>query len=131
LIWIAGSVVVAALYLAFAFRADWNAKGKVRYGSLPESSRSLTVLYHGWVRTGPFAFLFLSLILVGVLILALVEALGTEIRTVVQAWGIFALTWPVLWIVLFLSNRPSFFIPPHLRDKPGAISEWRSYGRPH
>jgi len=36
-------------------------------------------------------------------------------------WGLLFL----VAIMVLLFNRPKFVVPPHLRDQPGALREWR------
>jgi hypothetical protein len=85
-------------------------------------------LLRGWIRALPVG-------LVGgwFLVVAMaVAALATETMESSLGFGLLAFLVLLLFVSLgmavsvMLFNRPSFVVPPHLRDSPGALKEWRS-----
>jgi hypothetical protein len=88
-------------------------------------------LLRGWVRA-----LAVGLIGGWLLVTSMIAAalLATETVTSSVGFGIlsllviglFASLGMIATIMLF--NRPRFAVPPHLRDQPGAVAEWRESG---
>ena len=88
-------------------------------------------LLRGWIRALPVGLIG-GWLLVDSMIAA--AALATETITSGVGFGILTLLVIGLFVSLgmvatiMLFNRPRFAVPPHLRDQPGAVAEWRGSG---
>ena len=88
-------------------------------------------LLRGWIRALPVGLIGGWLLVTSMAAAALLatetvgSALGFGVLTILVA-GVF-LSLGMVVAIMFL-NRPRFAVPPHLRDEPGALSEWRSGG---
>jgi hypothetical protein len=88
-------------------------------------------LLRGWVRA-----LAVGLIGGWLLVASMIAAglLATETVTSSVGFGFLTLLVIGLFVSLgmvatiMLFNRPRFAVPPHLRDQPGAVAEWRGSG---
>ncbi len=87
------------------------------------------VLLRGWIRALPVGLVGGWLL---VLAMAVAAALATETMESSLGFGLLALLVLLLFVSLgmavsvMLLNRPNFVVPPHLRNAPGALKEWRS-----
>ena len=86
-------------------------------------------LLRGWIRA-------LSVGLIGgwLLVASMIAAALVATETIESSlgFGVLALLVFLLFVTLgmaasiMLFNRPASAVPPHLRDQPGAVGEWRS-----
>jgi hypothetical protein len=88
-------------------------------------------LLRGWVRA-----LAVGLIGGWLLVASTIAAALLATETVTSSVGFGFLTLLVIGLfvslgmvaTIMLFNRPRFAVPPHLRDQPGAVAEWRASG---
>ena len=85
-------------------------------------------LYRGFMRVGVFSGFcsaFVLLVVVAGLLTPERETgpFARPLWFVIPALGGMGLG-AVVWLAIVLINRPRAFVPPHLRDQPGALHEW-------
>jgi hypothetical protein len=93
--------------------------------------------WRAFVRALPLGVIQVWIMIVGGLALTVTpEIEAGPLGTTRPAWSVipfFTLFFgnALAMVMIALFNRPKFLVPPHLRDQPGAISEWltSAFGR--
>lgn len=116
---------IVALF-AVAFTRIWQGRSELDGSSPPSWWPFSDALWRGVMRAFPVQAACVILLIGGGIgaDLAGKDSQGYDIGMsvgVVGLLGIFLLALPITFF-----NRPRFLVPPHQRDEPGAVAEWRA-----
>jgi hypothetical protein len=119
-------VFVAMLGLfALAITRIWQGRSELDAGSPPGWWPFSDALWRGVARAFPVQAACVILLIGGGIgaDLAGKDSAGYAIGMTVGLAGLLGIFLLALPITFF--NRPRFLVPPHQRDEPGALAEWR------
>jgi hypothetical protein len=121
-------VAILALF-ALAITRIWQGRSELDGSSPPSWWPFSDALWRGVMRAFPVQAACFTLLVGGGIgaDLAGKDSSGYDIGMsigLIGLLGIFLLALPITFF-----NRPRFLVPPHQRDEPGALAEWRAARR--
>jgi len=123
-------VVFVAILILFglAITRIWQGRSELDMSSPPAWWPFTVALWRGVARAFPVQAACVILLIGGGIAGDLIkDSPGHDIAMsigLVGLLGIFLLALPITFF-----NRPRFAVPPHQRDEPGAVAEWRAARR--
>ena len=111
-----------ALLAASRLPMVWHAGPKTL--ETPEKWPWSAVIWRGMVRSAPLSYAFIVIMVpAGVVNQLFFRGDGGNFETVIGALFVAIVA---LILSVFFFNHPKIFVPPALRERPGATAEWES-----
>lgn len=121
-------VVFAAILVLFGLASTrvWQGRSELNAGSPPSWWPFSDALWRGVIRAFPVQAACFTLLVGGGIgaDLAGKDSQGYDVGMSIGLVGLLGILLLALPITFF--NRPRFLVPPHQRDEPGAVAEWRA-----
>ena len=121
-------VVFVAILILFglAITRIWQGRSELDMSSAPSWWPFSKALWRGVTRAFPVQAACVILLIGGGIgaDLAGKDSSGYDIGMSIGLLGLLGILLLALPITFF--NRPRFLVPPHQRDEPGAVAEWRA-----
>ncbi len=120
---IAGVIAATSLYALRGFWSEWRGRSVTDPHRAPDWLPFDLVWWRALVRSGPAGTIEGPLVAAGYVVSGLDSWSAQQVVEVIIA--VLAAVALLLTGAVALYNRPKRLVPPHLRELPGAVDEWK------
>ncbi len=120
---IAGVIVATSLYALREFWSEWRGTRTTDPHRAPDWWPFDLVWWRALVRSGPAGTIEGPLVATGYVVSGLDSWSAQQVVEIIV--GVLAAGALLLPAAVALYNRPKLLVPPHLRELPGAVDEWK------